>query len=203
MGVRERYSDSVVSAAAAAAAAVAAPRGAAPTIDPRHNYYLLPPGHGRGYDLVNPGKILAMDTCSYPVHVGVHTVQVLLKKKCFLIITSPPPTAQCKCNIRPDGKLTVGWLGDIKNAWRIVLAVLGIGEDGNLLPLFAALPQQPAPEPQRAAVDNSEPSSQVVDRWVIVNGLPLMITEWATAADLAYAGLGGLEVFAEADAANK
>ena len=58
---------------------------------------------------------------------------MLLNKKSYEISDSPPPTAQCKCSVKRDGKLTVGWRGDIKNAWHIVLGVLGIGEDGRPL----------------------------------------------------------------------
>ena len=63
MGVRRRLSDDEAKAAAVAAAR-AAPRGTAPAIDPRWEYYLLAPGYGRGYDLVNPGRKLPPDNRS-------------------------------------------------------------------------------------------------------------------------------------------
>ena len=111
MGVRRRLSDDEAMAAAVAAAR-AAPRGTAPAIDPRWEYYLLAPGYGRGYDLVNPGRKLSPDCCSYALQVGVHKVKVsvVLKKKCYEICDSPPATAQCKCSVKQNGKLTVGWL---------------------------------------------------------------------------------------------
>ena len=148
MGVRGQFFDSVAGAVAAAAAA-AAPQGTAPTIDPRVEYYLLAPGNGRGYDLVNPGRRLPADCCSYAVQVGVHKVRVQLKKKCFEIFDSPPATARCKCYVKPNGKLTVGWLGDIKQAWHIVLGVLAFGGDGHPL-------SQSAPKTQRATAAANE-----------------------------------------------
>ena len=74
MGVRRRISNDEM--AAAVAAARAAPRGTAPAIGPRWEYYLLPPGHGRGYDLVNPGRKLSPDCCSYVLQIGEHDVKV-------------------------------------------------------------------------------------------------------------------------------
>ena len=96
MGFRRVAND----VAAAAAAAEGVPRGTAPAIDPRHRYCLLPPGYGHGYDLVNPGRSLEKDSCSYTLHVGKHKVRVQLKKKCFEIYNSPPATAQCTCSIK-------------------------------------------------------------------------------------------------------
>ena len=152
MGVRRRVTNGVVAAAVAAAAA---PRGTAPAIDPRHEYYLLSPGYGIGYDRVNPGRKLPRGCCSYALQVGVHKVRVLLKKKkCYEICNSPPATAQCKRSIKQDGKLTVGWLGDIKHAWHIVLGVVGIGEDCR--PLSETQDGQPAPETQRATAARNE-----------------------------------------------
>ena len=128
MGVRRRLSDAGAKAAAVAAAR-AAPPGTAPAIDPRWEYYLLAPGYGRGYDLVNPGRKLPSGCCSYALQFGVHKVRVrvLPKKKCYEIYDSPPATSPCKCSVKQNGKLTVGWFGDIKHAWHIVLGVLGIG----------------------------------------------------------------------------
>ena len=88
------------------------------------------------------------DCCSFAVQVGKHKVRVQLKKKCYEIDNSLPATAQCKCSIKQDGKLTVGWLCDIKHSWHIVLGVLGIGEDGQPLP--ETQDGQPAPETHRA-----------------------------------------------------
>ena len=135
--------------------AAAAPFPAtAPAIDPRVPYFLLPPGYGRGYDLVNPGKHLSEFACSYSVAVGSHKVIVRLKKKCFEIFNSPPAAPRCKCAIKKDGTLTVGWHGDIKEAWHTVLEVLGIGEDGNPLP--ETQNAQPARETHRAAAATNE-----------------------------------------------
>ena len=130
MGVRPRKS--VDDTDEATTAAMLAPRGVAPTIDCRWNYFLLPPGYGAGYDLVNPGCKISPDCCSYNLRIGPAgvKVQVLLYKKAFEIYSSPPATAECKSSVKADGKLWIGWHGDIKNAWRIVLGVLGIGEDG-------------------------------------------------------------------------
>ena len=60
-------------------------------------------------------------------------VQVLLYKKAFEIYASPPATAECKSSVKANGNLWIGWNGDIKNAWRIVLGVLGIREDGRAI----------------------------------------------------------------------
>lgn len=97
MDFRQVANDVVATAAAAVA------RGTAPAIDPRHDYYLLPPGYGRGYVLVNPGRSLERDCCSYALQVGKHKARSQLQKKCYEIYNSPPATAQCKCSINPDG----------------------------------------------------------------------------------------------------
>lgn len=154
MRVRRRVANDVAAAAAPATAAATFPRDTAPAIDPRHEYYLLPPSYGRGYDLVNLGRKVEQDCCSYALQVGRHKVRVLLKKKCYEICNSPPATAQCKCSIKQNGKLTVGCIGDIEHAWHIVLGVLGIGEDGQPLP--ETQDGQPAPETQKATADRNE-----------------------------------------------
>ena len=130
MGVRRRISNDEADVAGVAAALLT-PLGIAPTIDCRWDYYLLAPGHGPGYDLVNPRCKISPNCSSYPLIIGRNKVQVkvLLNKKAFEIKDSPPVTAECKCSVKQNGKLTVGWRGDIKNAWRIVLGVLGIAED--------------------------------------------------------------------------
>ena len=71
-------------------------------------------------------------------------VQVLLMKKAFKIKDSPPATDERKCSVKKNGELWVGWHGDIINAWRIVLGVLGIGEDGR--PLSGTLDSTASPE---------------------------------------------------------
>ena len=134
MGVRPRKPLDAMTSAAVAAAYVA-PRGVAPTIDCRWDYLLLPPGYGAGYDLVNPGCKISPDASSYNLTIGEGNVkvQVLLYKKAFEIYNSPPATDECKSAIKANGNLSVGWHGDIKNAWRIVLGVLGIREDGRTI----------------------------------------------------------------------
>ena len=63
----------------------------------------------------------------------------MFKKNCFVIMHSPPPTDECRNRIRPTGELTVGCYDDVPQAWKIVLGVVGIGEDG--------LPVPPPPPP--------------------------------------------------------
>jgi hypothetical protein len=48
----------------------------------------------------------------------------MLHKKCFVILNSPPPTAECRNKINSTGSLTIGWRGDLKLAWWTVLEVL-------------------------------------------------------------------------------
>ena len=106
---------------------------------------MIAPGQGNGYDMANPGAVLAPECCSYKVIVGKHRVTVMLRKKCFLIGNSPAPTAACTNKSKPNGDLTVGWHGDIKGAWFIVLDVLGLHEGA-----------QTAPTNERASADNPE-----------------------------------------------
>ena len=83
--------------------------------------------------MVNHGCKISPDTCSYNLRIGRDRVkvQVLLYKKAFEMYASPPATAECKSSVKANGNLWIGWHGDIKNAWRIVLGVLGIREDGS------------------------------------------------------------------------
>ena len=60
--------------------------GDAPEVTEKRRYYLIPPGHGRGYDLANPdvlahGGVLREGQRSYKVYVDDHGVTVMLQKK--------------------------------------------------------------------------------------------------------------------------
>ena len=98
--------------------------GEAPVIIPGCTYYLFAPGLDPNCDLANPGFPLGKYACSYNTQAMSHTVRVMLKKKCFQIIDSPPPTEDCSNAIAPKGHLTIGWRGDVKLAWYRVLEVL-------------------------------------------------------------------------------
>ena len=56
---------------------------------------------------------------------------------------SPPPTVECRNKVTAGGQLTVGWGNNVRKAWKIVLDVLGLGEDGLPVPQDV----QPAPQP--------------------------------------------------------
>jgi hypothetical protein len=76
----------------------------------------------------------------------------MLAKRCFVIKESPQPVAGCRNGINRSGELTVGFGDNPKLAWRTVLKVLGLGEDGH--PIRAAPIQvatRQSVEPQRAA----------------------------------------------------
>ena len=117
--------------------------GEAPEITPGRTYYMIAPGQGQGYDMANPGAVLAPECCSYKVIVGKHRVIVMLRKEYSLIGNSPAPIVACANKSKPNGDLTVGWHGDIKGAWSIVLDVLDLHGGA-----------QTAPTNERASADN-------------------------------------------------
>ena len=96
--------------------------------------------YGRVYRLMKPAKFLRRPRRSYDVTVGGRKVHVGVKKKCFIIRRSPPPVAGCRNRVNKWGDLTIGFghgrptqvpatLAQTKKAWKLVLDVLGIGEN--------------------------------------------------------------------------
>ena len=59
----------------------------------------------------------------------------------------PPPTDECWNAITAAGHLTVGWYTSVSKAWKIVLDVLGIGEDGQPVPQTVYPRLQRVPQP--------------------------------------------------------
>ena len=99
--------------------------------------------------------------------VGPHFIKVDLPKRCFLIKNSPPATAGCRNVVNNKGHLTIGFKhGQHRQAWKLVLDVLGYGEDG--LPL--ARPRLDsfgsdvamAGSPEVGAVDDEEAPPEVL-----------------------------------------
>ena len=96
-------------------------------------------GYGRGYRLMRPDLFLRSPH-SYNVTLGGKTVHVGKSKKCFVIRKSPPPVAGCRNRVNKRGDLTIGFghgrrtgtpatLADTRKPWKLVLDVLGIGEN--------------------------------------------------------------------------
>ena len=111
--------------------------GKAIPIDPRTEYFLFSPNGDVRFALANPGSELAATTASYKVVEGLggFTVGVKLKKRCFVIHDSPPPTSACSNKVQKDGCLTVGWRCDKNRAWLTVLEVLDQVRSSDLRPL--------------------------------------------------------------------
>ena len=77
---------------------------------------------------------------SYNVTLGGKTVHVGKSKKCFVLRKPPPPVAGCRNRVNKRGDLTIGFghgrrtgtpatLADTRKPWKLVLDVLGIGEN--------------------------------------------------------------------------
>ena len=100
--------------------------GEAPPIDALLEYWLFCPFQDDRTDLANPGTTLLEGQASYRLFHGLRgfTIKVLLLKKAFEIMDSPPPTASCKSRLNAKGSLTVGWRGDKKAAWINALQVI-------------------------------------------------------------------------------
>jgi hypothetical protein len=97
-------------------------------------------GYGRGFRLMKPEKFTKRPRRSYKVNVGDHIVHVGVKQKCFIIRQSPPPVAGCRNRVNNRGDLTIGFghgrpirfpatLAQTRRPWKLVLDVLGIGEN--------------------------------------------------------------------------
>ena len=65
-----------------------------------------------------------------PCSSNSHVVQVKINKKCYHIKKSPQATPECRNRRKTNGDLTIGWRGDLKEAWKIVLSVLGLDVHG-------------------------------------------------------------------------
>ena len=112
-------------------------------------------GHGRGYGLLQPWRFARRPRQSYNTVAGNHRVRVSMKKKCFIIRRSPPAVVGCRNRVNRHGDLTIGFghgrpvhdaatLSEGMKGWKLVLDVLGIGENGmpNLRPKPLALQAQ-------------------------------------------------------------
>ena len=109
--------------------------GGAPPIDPREEYYLFPPGVDARMDLANPGCNLAERCRSYKLYnLRGFDVRVLLGKRCFEILASPPPVEGCLNSINRAGILTVGFGSATDTAWILVLKVLDQVREQDLPP---------------------------------------------------------------------
>ena len=93
----------------------------------------------RGFLFVNPRIPLCAGFQRYHVPVGDHWVRVMMLKRCFVIKGSPPPVLGCRNGINSQGDLTIGFGSDPGMAWVLVLAVLGLDEDGQ--PIFGPAPR--------------------------------------------------------------
>jgi hypothetical protein len=109
---------------------------------------LLPPGVDLRDDLANPGYALHAGCASYNLYLICwgSVIRVLLHKKAFKILKSPPPIEGCKSMIDAKGCLTIGWRGDVRGAWHLVLKIL---EEHALAQAIAqsALPEGAAANP--------------------------------------------------------
>ena len=86
-----------------------------------------------GYKLANHPRPWERRAKQYLVTVTGKAILVMLAKKCFRIRQSPQAVAACRNEVNPSGDLTIGFGTDITRAWRTVLQVLGLGEDGQPL----------------------------------------------------------------------
>ena len=92
---------------------------------------LFQPTLPAGYQLANCHTPLAPDAKSYHLTVAGHAIVVMLAKKRFVIRRSPPPVAECRNCINPQGELAVGFGDSLTGAWLTVLKILGPGEGGS------------------------------------------------------------------------
>ena len=97
-------------------------------------------GHGRGFRLMKPELFAKRPRRAYNVRIVRHTVQIDVKKKCFVIRKSPPAVAGCRNPVNRQGDLTIGFgagkppafpasMAHTKKPWKLVLEVLGIFEN--------------------------------------------------------------------------
>jgi len=97
-------------------------------------------GHGRGFRLMKPELFAKRPRRAYNVRIVRHTVQIDVKKKCFVIRKSPPAVAGCRNPVNRQGDLTIGFgagkppafpasMAHTKKPWKLVLEVLGISEN--------------------------------------------------------------------------
>ena len=90
-----------------------------------------------GYQLANHPQPWLLRAKQYIVFVTGKAILVMLAKKCFRIRQSPPAVDGCRNAVTPMGDLTIGFGTNIRRAWRTVLLVLGLGENGQpLTPAF-------------------------------------------------------------------